>query len=239
MPFVPTFQFATMKSSLPLIAVVSLSLPALNSCYFNSAGHLFEKASYHAAADMADLKPGSNIYTDGQNYYVELPRYRAGKPVRTQMAAFGQEQVSAKLVKEPEGESVVVSIPADYAMYLAGKSKSPSEPSFMVRVKEDIEDIKGRCQSIPAVRTPKESRCYFTYTSPAAAGWYTLGVLDWLCVDLPVTCVENSLMLCGGFLFVMGESMGSPRVDSNIDASQGFMRDTIKHDTIIYSRKYY
>lgn len=40
----------------------------------------------------------------------------------------------------------------------------------------------------------------YKHTSSAAALWYTLGVFDWLCVDLPITCVENSLALCGEFI---------------------------------------
>ncbi len=191
--------------SLLLLLVTMLVPMLLNSCYFNSAGHLFDKASYRAGTNMGDLQPGHYVYSDGSNSYVELPRYNASMPVQTQFG-IGMQEGHMNLPRfEPEGlgETEIICIPNDYAAYLTGKAAGPTQPSFMTRVKADPFLIKAGCQATPVVRTPEDARCYFRHKSPYAALWYTAGAFEWLCVDLPVTCVENCLMLCGGFLVLL------------------------------------
>ncbi len=182
-------------NSAKLLTAGVLPLVLFNSCYFNSAGHIFDKASHKAAVNMADLTSGSNIYVDGDSYYVELPRYRAGKPILTQY--YVDDETERKEVLKPTGDTTMVEIPQNYAMYLTGQNNAPATPGYMQKSEEAPDDIKKRSLTLTTVRTPEAARHDFRYSSPNAAGWYTLGVLDWLCVDLPVTCVENSLVLCG------------------------------------------
>lgn len=171
----------------------ALTAAMLSNCYFNSAGHIFDKASYDALTSTADIRPGDLLYCDGGRYYVELPRYRWDYPVRTQYSAFDDEEERKKtLTKKNDYE--LVEIPEDYAMYLAGKRNQPTTPSFMKRIGNYPEAIKKRSQTYKIARTPKETLCHFHYNSPSSFGWYTLGVLDWLCVDLPITCTENALV---------------------------------------------
>ncbi len=185
--------------SFKLGALSALALGLLNSCYFNSAGHLFDKASHESAVYLADITPGSKVYADDSHCYIELPRYRVGAPVVTQYSIFEKEKSDAQKQAEANwrhktGDTTMVTIPLDFAMYLVGKSDSPDLPSCMNRVDEAPEDVKKRCQSFPIVRTPQAAaRHKFEYSSPAAPLWYTLGALEWLCVDFPISCVENCL----------------------------------------------
>ncbi len=172
----------------------------LNSCYFNSAGHIFDKASHQAVLYASDIKEGDKVYCsqDG-NYYVELPRYRFDEPVTTW---YPKKESDTIQLKKIEGETVMTRIPADYAMYLTGQAKSPQTPSSLTPSKLSAAE-KQQCSQLTVTQTttnemlkasPNPAHIY-QYRSPNAFGWYTLGVLDWLCVDLPITCTANGLTL--------------------------------------------
>ncbi len=173
---------------------LGFALVLLDGCYFNSAGHIFDQAFYGALTTTADLRPGDALYCDDGDYYVELPRYRYDVPVKTQYNALKDEEEPKKTLTK-KGGSELIQIPEDYALYLMGRQGSPSSPSFMKRIGGDAELIKRRCQKFSIARTPKDSLCHFKYVSPASFGWCCLGVLDWLCVDLPITCLENGLVV--------------------------------------------
>lgn len=53
---------------------LGLMLTGLNSCYFNSAGHIFDRAEYAAALSTYGIKAhdGGMVYTDGQSYYIDV-----------------------------------------------------------------------------------------------------------------------------------------------------------------------
>ncbi len=174
-----------------LFAVTALAAMLLNSCYFNSAGHIFDKAGHKSVADLADLTTGSTIYVKDSRYYIELPRYRYDKPVRTQYSAFEQDVLEKKRVKT--SDTVMMTIPADYALYLAGLGPAPVISPFMRKYDGDPQEIKNSADELVVVYPTKSVETRFNYKSSAPAVWYTLGALDWLCVDLPITCVENSL----------------------------------------------
>ena len=207
----------------------ALTAAMLSNCYFNSAGHIFDKASYDALTTTADLRPGHTLYCDGGRYYVELPRYRWDYPVRTQYSAFeDKEERKKKLTKKNDYE--LVEIPEDYAMYLIGKRNQPTEPSFMKRIGNNTEAIKKRSQTYKIARTPKETLCHFHYNSPSSFGWYTLGVLDWLCVDLPITCTENAIVaaLFAGFVLSAAENPSSLKTKSHKTSD-----DTMSPETLV------
>ena len=166
----------------------------LSSCYFNSAGHLFGMGAYKASADSADAKVGQQVYMYNDGYYVELPRYRKGKQIVTQYAAWDDEEPKDGL--HPTGDKTLFRIPADFAMYLTGRASSPTVPSYMTPVEEE-DDIKRRSVTYPIVRNGGTSTHDFNYSSPNAVWWYTAGVFEWLCVDLPVTITENALTATG------------------------------------------
>lgn len=220
----------------PRVLPIACFVCLLNSCYFNSAGHIFDKASYRAANDLSDLKPGDQVYSDGANYYVELPRYRFGKKVRTQMSVFGKANFATRT--PIKGETDMVQIPEDYAAYLAGHSgKLPQ--SITLAGAGDAGQVKSSCPTtLTVVRTGPlgdQGVRYFNHQSPNRAWWYTLGAFDWLCVDLPMTCLENSLMVCGGFLFV-GGSDGREQAPT-FDLTEGFQTQDITHE--VFKRVYY
>ena len=203
---------------IPLAVVASLGL---SSCYFNSAGHLFDKAGYKAQAKSEDAKPGQYVYTDGSKYYVELPRYRVGKPIKTQYSA-GQKDDRKEEIRAT-GDTDVFEIPADFAMYLTGQRKSPSTPSSMTKVGKSIITTTATTK-LPIVFPGGASSMDYGYSSGAAAWWYTAGILDWLCVDLPITCVENSLatvgVLCMAYLKTGSTESSSPTISTDPDQLQ-------------------
>lgn len=182
----------TNKSYVHLLFILTFSL-LLSSCYLNTAGHIFDKAKYDAVVTTQNIKgkDGQVVYSDGESHYIKVSRYRVGKPITTQYNALVTEDEKS-VERQYKGESVV-KIPANYARYLTGKAGSPTKPKYMEPVSNSV---LNRCTTTsPIVRTPRNYEHQFRYTSPAAAGYYTLGVLDWLCVDLPVTCVENALLV--------------------------------------------
>lgn len=184
-----------MKKTLAIVAALCM---LVNSCYFNSAGHLFSKVGYKASANSADAQAGRYVYQYGGEYYVELPRYRQGKPVLTQYSAFERDT----RVEGPQttGDVSMFRIPADFAKYLMGKSKYPSKPSYMIPV-YNVAQIKSGAAK-PIVRNGADSQHEFAYISPNAIWWYTAGAFDWLCVDLPMTLIENSLAITGVILML-------------------------------------
>ncbi len=199
------------KCIIPLAVVASLGL---SSCYFNSAGHLFDKAGYSAKAKSEDAKPGQFVYTDGSKYYVELPRYRVGKPIKTQYSV-GEKDKRTEEIRATGGTDVF-EIPADFAMYLTGQRKSPSTPSSMTKVGKDIITTTATTK-LPIVFPGGSSSMDYRYSSGAAAWWYTAGIFDWLCIDLPITCVENSLVIGGAACLGVGALL----FDSGSKSSNG------------------
>ena len=196
-----------MNTAKKIIVATALSGSLLlNSCYFNSAGHIFDKASYQASSFTRELKSDKNqvVYTDGSDYYVELTRYRMGKPVVTQYSVFSQDETSDKDKLQVRGK-VMFRIPRDFAMYLTGQAKGPDVPSEMTLVKNGAE-IKSRCSTLPIVKNAGKYAEVWQHRSSAAPWLYTAGVFDWLCVDLPMTCVENAIVISLGAVMLAFET---------------------------------
>lgn len=174
-----------------------LSLILLNSCYFNSAGHLVHAASYNHAVEMAELKrDGGCVYTDGKYDYAELTCYRVETPVITQYCVLFPE-TPKKPSLTPVGKRMYRISPA-LAAYLTGKSAICVDCSAPDPVSESRASIAARCTSAPILRSAAPARHEYSHMSPAACLLYPAACLDWLCVDVPVSCAENILFI-GGF----------------------------------------
>lgn len=171
---------------------------SLSSCYFNSAGHIINAGSYQAKVSTSDAKPGHTIYNKNGRYYTELSRYRNDSKVITQYNAF--ENNTTTMDKSYDGKQMC-EIPADYALYLTGQSNVSVQPAFLRPVDES--DIKANGTSMTIVREGKYKAERFDYRSSALPWLWTAATFDWLCVDLPMTCVENSLMPVVGYLYVV------------------------------------
>lgn len=171
-----------------------MALPMLSSCYFNSAGHIVDAASHKARVYTEDISVGKTVFTDGNRYYIELPHYRYGKKITTQYNALDDEPSSNNAERTYKGMQMF-EIPADYALYITGKSSSPVTLTY-VRPVENGPEIK-RFNSLPVTRKPAEGTTDWEYKSPYAPLLYTACAFDWLIVDLPITLVENALMITG------------------------------------------
>lgn len=161
-----------------------------SGCYFNSAGHLFRNAAYDAQVDTTHM--GKYVYYDGTNYYAEFMRFRVGKKVVTQYDALNKKK-KYEIECVPKGLELC-RISKNFASYLInGKGESSSGE---IKIMEgNQERLKEGCSILPVKATPEPSRISYRYKSPNAIWYYLAGSLDWLCVDLPVTCIENSLAI--------------------------------------------
>lgn len=191
-----------MRNPLLRVVVSSLLMVALmNSCYFNSTGRLLDRARYEARANTADLKiaPNPVVYTNGTEYYIELPRYRYGIPVPLQCELSGQSQ---EPVSEKRGMGLF-RIPADFAQYLTGQGKGTKEPLFLEEV-PNAESVKKQCSSIPVVKPAGDKMVSYTYESPNAGLIRVAAPFNWLLVDLPVTVLENGVAIAAvaGLLYL-------------------------------------
>lgn len=183
------------------MVLAGMTLPTLNSCYFNSAGHIVDAASHPARVYAEDISVGKQVYTDGDSYYIELPHYRYGKKVVTQYNALDSDSSDSKAVRTYKGMQMF-EIPADYAQYLMGKTKKPVSLSYVYPVKNG--DAIKRYQSYPVKVKPAADTADWKYNSPNAPWLYTACVFDWLIVDLPITLLENSLLVTGVTLAILG-----------------------------------
>ena len=191
-----------MRNPFLRIGVSGLLLVALlNSCYFNSTGRLLDKARYEARVNTADLKTAPNpvVYTDGTEYYIELPRYRYGIPVRLQYTPSEQSQ---EPVSEKRGMGLF-RIPADFAQYLTGQGKGPQEPLFLEEV-PNADLLKKQCRTVPVVKPAGDKMVTYTYESPNAGLIRVAAPFNWLLVDLPVTVLENGVAIAAvaGLLYL-------------------------------------
>lgn len=183
------------------IVLAGMAMPMLNSCYFNSAGHIADVASHQARVYTEDITYNKNVYTDGDRYYIELPHYRYGKEVVTQYNALDSESSSSNEERTYKGMQMF-EIPAAYAQYITGISNVPVNLAYVHPVSNG-DEIK-RYQAYPVTVIPTSATVDWEYTSPNAPWLYTACVFDWLIVDLPVTLIENSLMIAGVTLAILG-----------------------------------
>lgn len=188
--------------------VAALCLPGLlNSCYFNSTARLYDSAEYEARANAADLNtmPNPVVYQNGNSYYIELPRYRYGRPLRLHRSVFDQEQSSGPCL-EARGTGMF-RIPEDLALYLTGKGGKMTD---MFRLEEvpDAGEIKQLSRRMPVVKRMAERHVHYTYHSPDATWLRVAAPFNWLLVDVPVTVAENAAMLAGvaGVIWLLAEA---------------------------------
>lgn len=187
--------------------VAALCLPGLlNSCYFNSTARLYDSAEYEARANAADLNsmPNPVVYQNGSSYYIELPRYRYGRPLQLQYSVFDQEQAPEPCL-EPRGTGVY-RIPEELALYLTGQGGKVTE-LFRLEEVPDAEEIKQLSRRMPVVKRMAERHVHYTYHSPDATWLRVAAPFNWLLVDVPVTVAENAAMLAGvaGVIWLLAE----------------------------------
>lgn len=165
----------------------------LASCYFNSTASIYDKAEYEARVNTADLNSASKpvVYQNGENYYIELPRYRYGVPIRMQHVLFEQE--TAVACAEQRGMGVYL-IPKDFAMYLTGQGPAVNEVSGVKEV-PNADEIKLLSRPIPVVKQAGECVVNYTYKSPNGVWLRMVAPLNWLLVDVPVTVLENGVVI--------------------------------------------
>lgn len=187
----------TLYRSVALACALSV---ALSSCYFNSAGYITDAASHTAMMDTSELKIGQAVYTNGVNYYVEIPHVRYDSPVVLQYNAFGQSDNSSAVVNRKSG-TVMVEVPADFARYLTGESTIPFDLNGKVKMAEEPDLVRTYSRK-PIVNMGGAMRALYDYNSPNSGWLWTAAVFDWLIVDFPITLTQSTLM---GLCFLLEE----------------------------------
>ncbi len=187
-----------MKSTFFRCCISGILIPGMfSSCYFNSAGHIFDRISHKAEVRMSEGTAGSgaSVMYDSvaDSYYLtDMRYYRVGKPIKTQYSVFDDEEEAAS--KSVFRGYADFKIPKDYALYLMGRGKKPGSVEYVLPEKLSS-TRKGQMDRYDIVNAPLSGN--FTYTHKSENGfWLGLaGVFDWLCVDLPITCVENGIVI--------------------------------------------
>ena len=207
-----------MRKPLKAIGIGLLMMVSLSSCWFNSAGAFFRQGSYDAQANITDVGPGQYVYSDGSGYYVELPRYRVAKKYQVLYTTYtspNEEERPVKVTRTSHND--LYRIPADFAMYLIGRANYPDRPSDINRVRPgDEKELRASFTQKYAIVRPKSGNSFrygFEYNSPNAAWWYTAGVFEALCIDLPVSVALN----CAGFVMFLAYARDNPPGDSDDD----------------------
>ena len=197
----PVLQTTYMKFRFLLSILACLSV---TGCYFNSAGDLIQRAGYEAGVNSEDAVAGKYVLTDGSDYYVELPRYMMEKEARIRYDI--TEKDTRKPGPHKTGQSSLVQIPADFAMYLTGKAEGPTTPASMTPVKNESQVRRTATTRLPIVKKGDSSLQKFRYSSPNAPWLYTAAAFDWLCIDLPFTLIGNSLFIAFSPIILLGET---------------------------------
>ncbi len=175
------------------VALLCLS-GMLSSCYFNSTGRIYAAAQYEARANTADLNKAPNpvVYQNGENYYIELPRYRYGQPVKLQYSVFDQEE-PAPAQMDFRGIGMF-RISKEMALYLTGQTHKPARVTEVTEV-PDAAEIKLLSRRIPVVKKADDHMVAYSYESPNSGWLHVAAPVNWLFVDLPVTVVENAAVV--------------------------------------------
>ena len=199
------------KHLLSTIALAGTSF-VLSSCYSNTSGMIFDKASYNAGVKASDIKSGQTLYSDGQNYYTYVPRYRYDMPsyFHNYVGSYCIPDIPVKeglgIVKKSnkpelsEKGTQLVQLQPEYAQYLLGKGPAPAASTLTAVDKDVLQKCMAReSTTIAGSDTTLQQ---FDYSSPNAFWLYTAGVFDFLCVDIPFTCIGNAWYFVGGGLML-------------------------------------
>lgn len=182
-----------------ILYTLSLCCLALPSCITHVSDIFFNKAEYEASADTSVIAPDKGIYmlSDGKNYYIELQRIR--KDNRPDSSDYGALQGMAYYSirdEEISGVKDLYSVPKQYALYLAGKSKHAGKERKLTFV-ENSEEIKAKCTAKLPIRSETAyNDCYIsprTITSPHATTYNALGYTTAVVADVPLSCVGTAM----------------------------------------------
>lgn len=201
-----------------LAAMAALSSVALNSCYFNSAGYITDAASHTALMDTSELKIGQAVYTNGVNYYLEIPHVRFDSPVVLQYSAFDSRDHSRSTSTKAtrKSGSVMVEVPADFARYLTGESTDYFDLNGKVKIAENPDLVRTYPRK-PIVNMSGAMRALYDYNSPNSGWLWTAAVFDWMLVDFPITVTQSSLMVVVALLSAFNDGVEHARATGSLD----------------------
>ncbi len=172
----------------------------LSNCQSYIAYQAFDRAEYTAFCDTADIRPEAKqvILTDGSHYYMELPRHRRHHRTFDYAECLGSKFHMGEISSPVPGETDLYQLPANFARYLTGRSKTQPK-QVVLKYVADAESVRTRCKTELAITRACDvgtSGC-FTYTSPNA-GIYKAAGYPLYVVDTPLT-VAGSIGLAGAF----------------------------------------
>lgn len=181
------------------------------SCVTRTSALVFRYAEADYEADMADLYAGKGVlYTDGKAQYVELPRYR----VRYLYPVFGtiddhprctSQQLQGNALYRISDALVFCEYKANNRLYYVAKRAEPprldkpgSEKLRLALRRADEAEaaaVKARAKRSPLRQENISGTCVDSERSGYAPAVYAAGVPLLLCVDVPLTVVQNVCLL--------------------------------------------
>lgn len=178
--------------------LLSYCLPILlSSCYLHSASTHYYAAGHTAACDPADAPKADTVYTDAAAAYICMPRYACNKDTQKVFCLFEEEEEPAKRYSNrQEAEKQWYRFSREYGLWLSGKQNTPPaivEPQPI----EGLPEIAAG-NPAPIVRSPQSQRLPFRYTSSSPALHITLGVLQTVLVDVPLSMLGSMVGILTG-----------------------------------------
>lgn len=162
----------------------------LSSCWFNTAGFVFDTASYDAKATTADIAVGTEVYEKNGSYYVYLPTYKTGKGPKLIYGIGAQDQREERHQKNGH-DYFRISTP--YARYLTGQSDVAAEPE--IYVDENACRTKSKWKVVRTVEGNAE--CTFEDSCFGSSLLNLFGLVDLVCVDVPMSAVCTTGLVVG------------------------------------------
>lgn len=176
-----------MKKIIQLFAIC-IALISLSSCYINTAEHIWSLGGYDAIYQ--PQAQGACVLEYKDKFYVKMRRLK--EPITTHYRM--DEQQSGKPALEDTGEVDVFKIDPLYAAYLLGDDTLGPTKLTRVTDEDEADEILSRSTKHPIERTIPTHKEHWT-SGGVAPVWYSLAVLDWLCIDFPASIVESTLAI--------------------------------------------
>ncbi len=202
-----------------LMIVVAVMWVGLSSCRSYIGKNCFERAEYDAFSLSTDISSadGRKVLSDGERYYIQLPRYRRASRTFNWAEMMGDKfRKSEQTVRVPGVEDIYTLHP-ELALYVTGQStKPPSDITKQCTPAERATDFLPHCtKSLPIVNTPEKGSegmtlGYRRIISPNAGFHRAMGYTSNLLLDVPLTVVQNATLVAAGAVGFAGSAIIAP-----------------------------
>ena len=205
-----------MKTPLMLLTLAAL---LLSRCRSYIGQRCFDRAEYSAYCQPADIsaESGRRVLSDGENYYILLPRRRKMPCALNFVSGMGSKFCRPARNETVPGEQDLYRLSPELARYVIGRSTAqPSQIEEKISLAENPSELIARCrESFPIVNSPDKTisyqpTCYRKVTSPNASIHRALGYTSSVLLDVPITIAQNTAFVAAGIVGFAGSAIAAP-----------------------------